>query len=62
MGEAAEKIGVHKLTLYRWEKSKKVPPAKRYARTNERVYTDDDIQAILEWKDKVIDPSAEGKE
>ncbi|MFL6760104.1 MerR family transcriptional regulator [Sphingomonas sp.] len=57
MGEAAKKIGVHKLTLYRWEREKKIPPAKRYARKNERVYSDEDIQRILEWKDAIVDPA-----
>jgi predicted site-specific integrase-resolvase len=55
MKQAATKIGVHKLTLCRWEREGKIPPAKRFARKNERVYTDEDIQAICEWKDRIID-------
>ncbi|HEX8620948.1 MAG TPA: MerR family transcriptional regulator [Allosphingosinicella sp.] len=54
---AAAKIGVHKLTLYRWEREGKIPPAKRYARKNERVYTDEDIQRIIAWKDAIVDPA-----
>jgi DNA-binding transcriptional MerR regulator len=57
MKKAAELIGVHKLTLYRWEKAGKVPRAKRFARKNERVYTDEDIARIKEWKDRIIDPA-----
>ena len=57
MKRAAALIGVHKLTLYRWEKDGKIPPAKRFARKNERVYTDEDIQRIREWKDRIIDPA-----
>lgn len=55
MKQAATQIGVHKLTLYRWERGGKIPSAKRFAHKNERVYTDEDIQAIREWKDKIAD-------
>ena len=57
MAQAAVKIGVHKMTLYRWEKSGKVRAAKRLARTNERIYTDEDIELIIRWKEAVIDPA-----
>ena len=57
MKEAASRLGVHKLTLYRWEREGKISPAKRFARKNERVYTDDDIRNIQAWKDKIIDPT-----
>ena len=57
MKRAAALIGVHKLTLYRWENEGKIPPAKRFARKNERVYTDEDVQRIKEWKDRIIDPA-----
>lgn len=57
MKEAAARIGVHKLTLYRWEREKKIAPAKRYARKNERVYSDEDIQRIIAWKDAIVDPA-----
>jgi DNA-binding transcriptional MerR regulator len=56
MKDAAKKIGVHYMTLYRWEKNRKVPPPKRIARTNARIYTDADIAVIKEWADQVIDP------
>jgi DNA-binding transcriptional MerR regulator len=59
MLQAAKAIGVHKLTLYRWEKEGKITPAKRFARNNSRVYTDEDIARILEYKDKTVDPAAE---
>jgi DNA-binding transcriptional MerR regulator len=57
MAEAAAKVGVHKMTLYRWEKSGKIRPAKRLARTNERIFTDEDIEQIIRWKETVIDPA-----
>jgi DNA-binding transcriptional MerR regulator len=57
MAAAAQRIGVHKMTLYRWEKSGKIRPAKRLARTNERVFTDEDIEQIIRWKELVIDPA-----
>jgi DNA-binding transcriptional MerR regulator len=57
MKKAAEQIGVHKLTLYRWEREGKIPPAKRYARKNERVYSDEDIARIIAWKNEIIDPA-----
>jgi excisionase family DNA binding protein len=57
MKEAASQIGVHKLTLYRWEREGKIPKAKRYARKNERVYSDEDIQNIIAWKDAIVDPA-----
>ena len=57
MKQAAERIGVHKLTLYRWEREKKIAPARRYARKNERVYSDEDIAKIIEWKNATVDPS-----
>ena len=52
----AEKVGVHSATLRKWEESGKISPAKRLARNNTRIYTDDDIQRILEWKNKIIEP------
>jgi excisionase family DNA binding protein len=57
MKEAARQIGVHKLTLYKWEREGKIPPAKRYARKNERVYSDEDIARIIAWKDAIVDPA-----
>jgi DNA-binding transcriptional MerR regulator len=57
MKQAAEQIGVHKLTLYRWEREGKIAPARRYARKNERVYSDEDIARIIAWKNATIDPS-----
>jgi excisionase family DNA binding protein len=57
MKQAAAQLGVHKLTLYRWERTGQIPAAKRFARKNERVYTDEDIQRIRDWKDQIVDPS-----
>lgn len=57
MKDAAKKIGVHYMTLYRWEKAKKVALPKRLVRTNARIYTDADITAIKEWMERVADPN-----
>ena len=54
--EAARRVGVHYITLYRWEKKSDFPRPKRLARTNERLYTDELIEAIIQWKDRTIDP------
>lgn len=56
MGEAAKKIGVHKLTLYRWEKEGKIPLPPRIKRNNQRVYTDDYITRVRAWKDETVQP------
>lgn len=57
MKDAAKKIGVHYMTLYRWEKAGRIPPPKRIARTNARIYMDADIAFIKEWAERIIDPS-----
>lgn len=57
LNEAAQKIGIHKITLYRWEKQGKIKPPKRLARNKERIFTDEDVALILEYKDRIIDPS-----
>lgn len=58
MGMAAKALGVSKETLYRWEKQGKIPPAKRVARNNQRVYTPEDILKIREFKDAIRDPAS----
>lgn len=57
MKEAADQLGVHKLTLYRWERQGKIAAPKRFARNNARVYSDEDIEKIRDWKDRTIDPA-----
>ncbi len=56
MGQAAKLLGVSKSTLYRWEKTGKIAAPKRLSRTKERIYTDEDIAKIREWKDRTEDP------
>lgn len=43
--QAAQKLGISKQTLIRWENEAKIPLAKRNY-LNHRVYTDDDIANI----------------
>jgi len=61
MSQAAKELGVAKSTLYRWEKAKKIAAPKRLARTNERIYTKEDIEKIREWKDKTVEPPSAPK-
>lgn len=44
--EVAGMLNISKMTLYRWEKAKKIPRARRYPMNNYRVYTKDDIEKI----------------
>lgn len=55
--QAAEQLGIHKITLYRWEKEGKIQAPKRLMRNKERIFSDEDIARIRDWKDKIIDPS-----
>lgn len=57
MLEAANKLGVHKQTLYRWEKAGKIKKAPRLKRTGERVYSDELILEIDSKMNETIDPS-----
>lgn len=58
MGEAVKKIGVTKNTLYRWEKDNKIPKVKR-DRNNHRLFTQEDIDQIIAFKNQVKDPNEE---
>ena len=55
--EVAQKLGVTKMTIYRWERQKKVPAPKRLVRTNKRIYTQDDVARLIDFRDAVIDPN-----
>jgi excisionase family DNA binding protein len=56
--EVADRIGVNKMTIYRWERQNKVPAPKRLRRTNKRLYTEDDVAKLINFRDAVIDPQA----
>lgn len=49
--EAAKKVGVVKMTLYRWERLGKVQAPKRLVRSNKRLYTDADIKRLIKFRD-----------
>jgi excisionase family DNA binding protein len=57
--EVAERVGVNKMTIYRWERQKKVPAPKRLVRTNKRLYTEDDVARLIDFRDAVIDPESQ---
>ena len=44
--EAANILGISKLTLYNWEKAKKIPKAKRDPMSNYRYYTEEDLKKL----------------
>jgi excisionase family DNA binding protein len=54
LSKVAEMVGVHKLTIYRWEKAGRIPAVKRLARTKERIYYDADIERIIEYRDRTV--------
>jgi excisionase family DNA binding protein len=46
VSKAAELLEIHPSTLKRWEREGKIPKAKRAARTNMRIYTQEDVEKI----------------
>lgn len=44
--EIADELGVHKYTIYNWEKAGKMPKAKRDPMNNYRVYSEEDLRKI----------------
>jgi DNA-binding transcriptional MerR regulator len=51
--DVAERLGVTTKTIIRWEKARKVRPAKRDWR-RWRVYDKDDFKALKRFKDTII--------
>lgn len=61
MLEAAKEVGVDKSTLYRWETKGLITKPKRCARTNARMYTEAEVEAIKQFKNKLVDaPESNG--
>jgi hypothetical protein len=51
--EIAKRIGVKPLTIYRWEKRGISPVSpRRVLRTNELVYTEEDVATFQDWMNK----------
>jgi len=46
--QVARILGIYKRTLFNWEKSGKIPPAKRDPMNNYRYYTAEDIEYLRE--------------
>lgn len=53
--EVLEKIGISRATLYKWLKEGKIPDVCR-DRNNFRVFTDEDIQGLLDYKNFIKRP------
>lgn len=51
--EVLKKVGISRNTLFLWFKHCKVPQVQR-DRNGHRIYTERDIQAILDYKNKII--------
>ena len=58
LAEVAAKIGVNKMTIDRWEKQGKVQAPKRLKRTNKRLYSEEDVDRLIQFRDAVIEPVA----
>ena len=49
IGEVAKRLGISTSTLKAWEKSGYIPKAKRVKLNKTRVYTESQIEAIVEF-------------
>lgn len=56
MSEVVEKTKLSKSTLVRWEERGIIPRPKRKVRTKARIYTDEIIKKIIEYRDLVEEP------
>lgn len=54
--QAAIAVGVCDETLRLWERKGIIPPVKRAARTNARIFTDADIAALRLVRNRVVQP------
>jgi len=53
--EVLEKVGISRATLYKWLKEGKVPDVRR-DRNSFRIFTDEDIQRLLAYKNLIKEP------
>jgi len=51
--EVLKKVGISRNTLFLWFKHRKIPEVQR-DRNGHRIYTERDIQTILDYKNKII--------
>lgn len=59
--QAAAAVGVHKITLYNWERFHKLPQLARplrLKRNRERIYTRGQVQEIWRWMNETVEDSA----
>ena len=53
-------VHISRATLYKWLNQGKVPDVRR-DRNNFRIFTKQDIQRILDYKNMIIEPKQKGK-
>jgi len=56
MSQVVKKTNLSKSTLVRWENNGLIPRPKRKVRTKARVYTDEIVKKIIEYRDLEEDP------
>ena len=52
MREAVARVHLSRQTLIRWEKAGRIPPPRRDYK-NDRVYSEEDIQRIIDIKEEI---------
>ena len=53
--DVIKKVGISRNTLFLWFKRKKIPETPR-DRNGHRIFTDNDLKRIINYKDKLILP------
>ena len=56
MSQVVEKTNLSKSTLVRWEDRGIIPRPKRKVRTKARIYTDEIVKKIIEYRDLEEEP------
>lgn len=54
--DVVKKVGISRTTLFLWFWNKKIPEVRRN-RNGHRIFTQEDIERILHFKNKLIPPS-----
>ena len=54
--EVCQKTGISKSTIVRWEEKEYVPRPKRLASNKARIWTDEILQKIIDFRDREEEP------